>query len=137
MTRKIHFQDPANLKQRSSSGEQLPNDPNLKHSETEFIDKHEETLRQLDRLAYIQAELEFQRKQKMHVDLSVALSSHTHPGELVNHQRHHELDGYVHSDAHEMKLKGKYSRVIQTIQTMRKSTTTPRNKRGGRGSPWN
>lgn len=43
----------------------------------------------------------YQRRQKHHSKLSVALTSHAHPGELLKHQRHHELDGYVHTDAHD------------------------------------
>ena len=62
---------------------------------------HEELMKHLDILAYVQAEKEFQRKQKHHSNFHASMASHSHPGELVHHARHHELDGFVHSDPHD------------------------------------
>ncbi|GMH55307.1 hypothetical protein TrRE_jg729, partial [Triparma retinervis] len=78
----------------------LPHPANIQNERRPALD-HSQLLMQLDQLAYIQAEKEFQKKQRHHVSLSAAMGSHTHPGELVYHQRHHELDGYVHSDPHD------------------------------------
>lgn len=104
-----------NLRQRSSSGGSMAGRdsgtlsvakgdlpyPAYIQNERRSALNHNELLEQLDQLAYIQAEKEFQKKQRHHVSLSAAMGSHTHPGELVYHQRHHELDGYVHSDPHD------------------------------------
>ena len=62
---------------------------------------HDELMKHLDILAYVQAEKEFQKKQKHHLNIHASMASHSHPGELVHHVRHHELDGYVHSDPHD------------------------------------
>ena len=106
-----------NIRERSSSGggggspvNRESRQPSLVTGEVTFTENrldrrgainHEELLQHLDMLAYIQAEKEFQKKQKHHVGIAASMASHSHPGELVHHVRHHELDGFVHSDPHD------------------------------------
>ncbi len=71
-----------------------------RHERRSALD-HEDLAKQLLKLAYIQAEKDYQKKHKQHTDTYAAMSSHTHPGELSKHDRHHELDGFVHSDPHD------------------------------------
>jgi len=55
----------------------------------------------LEQLAYLQAEREFKKRHRHHTSIAASMSAHTHPLELVRQEKHHELDGFVHTDAHD------------------------------------
>ena len=77
-----------------------PEDEGLERRPSAVFD-HDALVMQMERIAEIQAEKDYKRKHRHHLNLSVALTSHAHPGELLHRERHHELDGYVHTDAHD------------------------------------
>jgi len=62
---------------------------------------HDTINEQLGNLARLRTELEFRRRKRHHTSVSASMSAHTHPLELMRLEKHHELDGFVHQDAHD------------------------------------
>jgi len=62
---------------------------------------HDEIMNQLEQIAYVHAEREFKKRHRHHTSIAASMAAHTHPLELVRQEKHHELDGFVHTDAHD------------------------------------